>query len=110
MEMDLKVDEYLTGEKHQLGRHVTMLVIMLLTIIVVSALKLFSLRIQLSLLAPRSSPLGTARGRDSAEILRHQFGISVVETQGSFPLASDTSGSIHILSGEEQGENVFAGS
>ena len=34
--MDLKVDEYLTGEKHQLGRHVTMLVIMLLTIIVVS--------------------------------------------------------------------------
>lgn len=34
VEMDLKVDEYLTGEKHQLGRHVTMLVIMLFTIIV----------------------------------------------------------------------------
>ncbi|CAH3121098.1 unnamed protein product, partial [Porites lobata] len=33
VEMDLKVDEYLTGEKHQLGRHVTMLVIMLFTII-----------------------------------------------------------------------------
>ena len=36
MEMDLSVDEYLQGEKHQLGRHVTMLLILLLTIIVVS--------------------------------------------------------------------------
>ena len=68
MEMDLKVDEYLTGEKHQLGRHVTMLVIMLITIIVVSTITVFSLRIQrhVSLLAPLSSPLGIARGRDSA--------------------------------------------
>ena len=36
MEMDVSVDEYLQGEKHQLGRHVTMLLILLLTIIVVS--------------------------------------------------------------------------
>lgn len=69
MEMDLKVDEYLTGEKHQLGRHVTMLVIMLLTIIVVSTVTVQPANT--TLLAPRSSPLGTARGRDFAEILRH---------------------------------------
>lgn len=36
VEMDLSVDEYLQGEKHQLGRHVTMLLILLLTITVVS--------------------------------------------------------------------------
>lgn len=36
VEMDLGVFEYLQGEKHQLGRHVTMLLILLLTIIVVS--------------------------------------------------------------------------
>lgn len=36
MEMDVHVDEYLQGEKHQLGRHVTMLLILLLMIIVVS--------------------------------------------------------------------------
>ena len=64
MEMDLKVDEYLTGEKHQLGRHVTMLVIMLITIIVVSTITVFSLRIQLhvSFLAPLSSPLAPRDG------------------------------------------------
>lgn len=61
MEMDLKIDEYLTGEKHQLGRHVTMLVIMLLTIIVVSTLKLFSLANtaispRSTFLAPRDGP------------------------------------------------------
>jgi len=34
VEMDVHVDEYLQGEKHQLGRHVTMLLILLLMIIV----------------------------------------------------------------------------
>ena len=82
MEMDLKVDEYLTGEKHQLGRHVTMLVIMLLTIIVVSTLAVQPTNTAISphssFLAPPPPPQGRP-GRDSAEILRHQFGISVVE-------------------------------
>ena len=36
VEMDLSVTEYLQGEKHQLGRHVTMLLVLLLMIIVVS--------------------------------------------------------------------------
>ena len=60
MEMDLKVDEYLTGEKHQLGRHVTMLVIMLLTIIVVSTLAVQPANTAISprstFLAPRDGP------------------------------------------------------
>ena len=60
MEMDLKVDEYLTGEKHQLGRHVTMLVIMLFTIIVVSTLAVQPANTAISprstFLAPRDGP------------------------------------------------------
>lgn len=36
VEMDLSVEEYLKGEKHQLGRHVTMLLILLVMMIVVS--------------------------------------------------------------------------
>ena len=36
MEIDLGVDEYLKGEKHQMGRHVTMLVILLVMMVVVS--------------------------------------------------------------------------
>lgn len=36
LEMDLGVQEYLKGEKHQLGRHVTMLLILLVMMIVVS--------------------------------------------------------------------------
>ena len=36
VEMDLWVDEYLKGEKHQLGRHVTMLLILLVMMMVVS--------------------------------------------------------------------------
>ena len=67
MEMDLKVDEYLTGEKHQLGRHVTMLVIMLLTIIVVSTLAVQPTNTAISphstFLAPPPPTPGTARER-----------------------------------------------
>lgn len=107
MEMDLKVDEYLTGEKHQLGRHVTMLVIMLFTIIVVSTLAVQPANTAISprctFLAPRDGP---------GEILQRfyviSFWISVVEAQASFPpLASDTSGSVHVLSGEEQGQKMY---
>lgn len=36
LEMDLGVQEYLKGEKHQLGRHVTMLLILIVMMIVVS--------------------------------------------------------------------------
>ena len=35
-EMDANMEEYFQGEKHQLGRHVTMLLILLITMILVS--------------------------------------------------------------------------
>lgn len=76
--MDLKVDEYLTGEKHQLGRHVTMLVIMLLTIIVVSTLAVQPTNTAISphstFLAPPSPP----HPRDGpGEILQRFYVISL---------------------------------
>lgn len=43
VEIDLGVDEYLKGEKHQMGRHVTMLVILLVMMVVGLFLGLWSL-------------------------------------------------------------------